>query len=109
VSAGSVRFGEDFLLAAVELTSNDVPWELPVEVEKINALVKYSSHLGDADARVILTFYDNTWNATDQLSDRLVSLGQLDRFGGGECQRWLRVRALGIQVGDSESVQFRGR
>ena len=73
--------GETSVLAAVESHSNDGPWELPAEVEKLNALVKLTAPVGPYEMRLIATYYDNDWRSTDQIPRRLVQSNAVDRFG----------------------------
>ena len=81
---------------------NDGPWDLPSDVKK-NALVKYSGHISDYDASVLLSYYDNEWNSTDQVPQRLVGANALDRFGfidptlGGESTRISLIASISSQ------------
>lgn len=79
--AGSVRLGDGNLLAGVNGTISNGPWVLDEKLRKINALVKYSS--GDADRGYDVEFngYRSTWQSTDQVPERAVDSGLIDRFG----------------------------
>lgn len=93
VGAASWALGDGHVLAAAELMRNDGPWDLASDVEKTNLLVKLTQPIGEAEGRLLLSFYDNEWRSTDQVPQRLVSSGAIDRFGfvdptiGGESSR----------------------
>jgi outer membrane receptor protein involved in Fe transport len=93
VAAGSMDLTDGHLLGALEVARNDGPWENEADVEKTNFLGKYSGHWRDFETQLLFTYYDNEWTSTDQVPDRLVSAGSLDRFGfidpslGGETMR----------------------
>lgn len=75
--AGSVRTGDKDLLLAVDGTLNNGPWTLDEDLQKINALAKLS---GEAWS-LSLSAYHADWNATDQVPDRAIASGEIDRFG----------------------------
>ena len=93
VTAGSIHLGHGHLLGAVEVLRDDGPWELEQDLKKNNVLLKYSGHWGDYQTRLLLSHYDNEWQATDQVPQRLVRSGAVDRFGfidptvGGDTSR----------------------
>lgn len=94
IIADSFDIGQGHLLLGGEMQYQDGPWDLPEDVEKYNALVKYSAQIGDVSAHLIATAYRNSWNATDQIPHREVESGRLSRFGfidpdiGGETERY---------------------
>ena len=81
------------LLYGIDLGRNDGPWQTPEQVRKYNAMLRYSR--GDAQNGYSVTAmaYRNRWNATDQVPQRAVRDGLIDRFGtidasdGGETSR----------------------
>ena len=81
VAAISPRIDGGDLLIASEYTRNDGPWRLDEQLRKVNAVVKYSR--GDrADGfSITLAGYDGKWRSTDQIPERAVEAGLLDRFG----------------------------
>ena len=81
VAAGSRPFGGGDLLGAAELQHNDGPWDLPGHVDKTNLLTRWSGMWRGHDASVTLMAYDNSWNSTDQVPERLVAAGRIGRFG----------------------------
>ncbi len=69
------------LLYGVDAGRNDGPWDTPENVRKASALLRYSS--GDAQQGYNITAmaYRNRWNATDQVPQRAVAQGLIDRYG----------------------------
>jgi len=92
-AAVSPRIGSGTLLAALELNKMDGPWTRPDDYEKVNAVVRYSR--GDNRNGFSLTgmSYRAGWNSTDQVPQRAIDAGVIDRFGtlddsdGGEAGR----------------------
>src|SRR5213078_1292402 len=70
LAAGSTAVGEDTLLAAIEGTKYNGPWDVPDNVRKINGVMRYSQ--GTATDGFTLTgmAYSNGWNSTDQAAQR---------------------------------------
>ena len=66
---------------------------MPAGVQKRNALFRFSRDFTDFNADLFLSYYANTWRATDQIPRRSVASKTLDRFGfvdpdlGGRSQR----------------------
>jgi len=102
--AGSRKAGTGQLLGAFEVQHNDGPWANPDDYRKTNAVARYSR--GDAVNGVSITgmAYRGKWNSTDQVPQRAIDSGLIDRFGaldasdGGESYRysgtveWQRTR-----------------
>jgi len=92
--AGAGRAGEGTLLHALELTSSDGPWDLPEDLRKRNALLRYSQGSSDHGWSVAAMAYASRWNATDQVPQRALASGQVSRFGnldptdGGNTERY---------------------
>ena len=79
--AVSPQVGAGNVLMALELSTNDGPWERPDDMRKVNTVVRYSQ--GDLQNGFSITGmgYDADWNATDQIPLRAVESGSLSRFG----------------------------
>ncbi len=79
--AVSPQVGAGNVLMALELSTNDGPWERPDDMRKVNAVVRYSQ--GDLQNGFSVTGmgYSADWNATDQIPLRAVESGRLSRFG----------------------------
>jgi outer membrane receptor protein involved in Fe transport len=94
LAANSSAAGPGTLLYGVELFHNDGPWDNPENYRKLNGVMRYS--LGtNADGYIFsLMAYHGKWNATDQIAQRAVDQGLVDRFGaidpsdGGETSRY---------------------
>ncbi|MGH9324271.1 MAG: TonB-dependent receptor [Vicinamibacteria bacterium] len=94
LAAGSRRVGGGDLLAAVDFSHNDGPWELPDDFEKLSALVRYTRRTTNGGWRLSAQGYDGDWRSTDQIPLRAVESGALSRFGfvdgsdGGKSSRY---------------------
>jgi outer membrane receptor protein involved in Fe transport len=85
---------EDRLVYAVESLRNDGPWKVEEDFTKKNAVLKYIH--GDKTQGLSLTamYYDSDWTSTDQVPQRAVASGEMDRFGsqddttGGDTHRY---------------------
>jgi outer membrane receptor protein involved in Fe transport len=104
--AGSSKLGNGDLLWGLDYGSTDGPWQLPEDLRRVNALVKYSrGERGDGYA-LTASAYDGTWTSTDQIPERAVSSGLLDRFGfvdptnGGESHRYALNFEIEKPLGD---------
>ena len=93
VIADSLRAGPGELLLGGELSQQDGPWEVPEDTGKRNALLRYHWQQGSDRYTVSGMLYRNAWTATDQIPERAVADGRIDRFGsladstGGESHR----------------------
>jgi outer membrane receptor protein involved in Fe transport len=104
LAAASPAVGSGRLLVALELHHNDGPWQSDDNFRKVNGLLRYSR--GDALNGIAATFmgYHGVWDSTDQIPERAVRDGLVDRFGtlddtdGGDSYRysgsieWQRTR-----------------
>jgi hypothetical protein len=81
LGAVSPRVASGNLLAAFEYAQDDGPWERPNRLEKVNGVLRYSQ--GDTRNGLSVTFmgYQNRWNSTDQIPQRAVDSGLINRFG----------------------------
>ena len=94
IFAASPQVGSGHVVAALELAHNDGPWVHPDDYQKINGVLRYSQ--GDAVNGFSLTAmgYHGQWNSTDQVADRAITSGLIDRFGaidptdGGKTYRY---------------------
>jgi outer membrane receptor protein involved in Fe transport len=91
--AGSTGLGEGDLLWALDYGQTDGPWDLEEDLRRVNTLVKYSRGERRDGYSITASFYDGEWTSTDQIPERAVSAGVLDRFGfvdptnGGDSHR----------------------
>lgn len=104
--AASPGLGDGRLLVAADYARIDGPWELEENFNKLNLLARYS--VGDEVQRFTVTAqgYDGRWRSTDQIPQRAVDEGLIDRFGtidptdGGESKRYGLSADWSRAVGD---------
>jgi len=79
--AASSTLGRGHLLYAGEASHSDGPWVDPDDYRKWNGILRFSE--GDEQNGFSLTAmaYSGRWNATDQVPERAISRGLVDRFG----------------------------
>jgi len=86
------------LLSAIELMGNDGPWTVKEGLHRSNALFKLSDGTQASGWYGALALYDASWNATDQVPERLIASGTfqgrpfgkfdaIDATDGGETSR----------------------
>ncbi|MGN6453422.1 MAG: TonB-dependent receptor plug domain-containing protein, partial [Steroidobacteraceae bacterium] len=91
---GSAALAAGSLLAAGEVYQNDGPFDVPDDYKRLNGVLRYTH--GDERNYFSLTAmaYSGRWNSTDQVAQRAITQGLIDRFGslnptdGGESTRW---------------------
>jgi hypothetical protein len=92
--AGSPELAGGSLLYALELLHNDGPFTHPDDYRKVNGVLRYSRGYANNGWSVTAMAYRGSWNSTDQIPERAVDAGTLDRFGaidpldGGEARRY---------------------
>lgn len=102
----SAKVGDGSLLVAGELGTYNGPWDNPDNARKLNGLVRYSQGTATEGVSVTGMAYANKWNSTDQVPQRAIATGLLDRFGsedpsdGGNTNRF----ALSARVAQSDDV-----
>ena len=100
----SAKVGGGSLLVAGELGAYYGPWDIKDDVGKLNGLMRYSQGTATDGVSVTGMAYANTWNSTDQVPQRAIASGFLDRFGsedpsdGGNTNRF----ALSGRVAQSD-------
>ncbi len=92
---GQQRSERGFWLAALELNRYDGPWrDIAEQVVKSNGLLRFGQSDDQQRWTVTLMSYQNRWNSADQIPQRAVSSGLIDRFGsldtslGGDSSRY---------------------
>lgn len=95
VMATSLPFAAGHLLLGLEAHQYDGPWtDISEDVEKLNVLARYTSQLFGGKFSLSFMAYDNQWNAADQIPQRAVATGRIDRLGsidptaGGDASRY---------------------
>jgi outer membrane receptor protein involved in Fe transport len=109
--------GDGTLLYALEVQRNDGPWQTPENLRKYSALLRYSQGTRNDGFNVTAMAYQNSWTATDQIPQRAVASGQIDRFGsvdatdGGATERYSlsfamrKMNDIGLFEFDAHVVQ----
>lgn len=94
LAAGSGAVGSGRLLAALEASTQDGPWTVPEDTEKVNALLRYGFSTQGSSWSITGMAYGNRWTATDQIPRDAVNAGTLGRFDslddstGGDSHRY---------------------
>jgi hypothetical protein len=81
VAAGSTQLGNGTLLAAVEGTKYNGPWDVPDNVRKLNGVLRYSQGTASDGFTLSAMGYSNGWNSTDQVAQRAIDQNLIGRFG----------------------------
>ena len=109
--ANSAALGRGELLYALEASHQDGPWIEPDRLRRWNGVLRWSR--GDAGNRVSVTAmgYSARWNATDQIPERAVEAGLVDRYGslaptdGGRTERY-SLSARGLRTFSDGELRF---
>ncbi len=108
--AGSPEVGAGNLLYAVELFTNDGPWEIPENYRKYNGVLRYSQGSRDDGFSLTGMAYRGDWTSTDQVAKRAIDGGYINRFGtldpttGGETYRYSLSGDWARRGTDSQSL-----
>lgn len=78
--AASPQMGAGNLLYALEIEHDNGSFAKPDEYQKLNGVLRWSRTTGRSDFNVSLLAYQGLFNSTDQIPQRLVSAGVLNRF-----------------------------
>ncbi|MGE5471914.1 MAG: TonB-dependent receptor [Bacteroidota bacterium] len=79
--AGSPKLASGNLLYALELFHNDGPWQVDEDYRKINGVLRYSQGSRNNGFSITGMAYQGRWTSTDQVAQRAISSGTIDRFG----------------------------
>lgn len=92
--ANSIKYGNGNVLYALELFHNNGPFVVGDNYRKKNGVLRYSEGNEANGFNVTLMAYSAKWHATDQVAQRAIDQGLIDRFGaidqtdGGEASRY---------------------
>lgn len=111
LAIGSAPLGDGVLLAGAEGYHNDGPFDLPDDYRRVNGLLRYRA--GSEQDYWTLTgmAYSGAWNATDQVPERAIDSGLIDRFGtlaptdGGNSSRYSASFSR-VRRSDNDQIQF---
>ena len=87
VAAGSTAVGDGTLLAAIEATKYNGPWDVPDNVRKLNGVLRYSQGTATDGFTLSAMAYSNGWNSTDQVAQRAIDRNLIGRFGTLDADR----------------------
>jgi hypothetical protein len=106
--ANSFEAGPGTLLYGFEAFHNNGPWDNPEDYRKLNGMLRFS-HGSNADGFSVTGMaYTGKWNATDQIPQRAVDSGLIDRFGaidptdGGNTSRYSLSLDRHLALGNGE-------
>jgi outer membrane receptor protein involved in Fe transport len=78
---GSTAAAAGELLAAGEVYRNDGPFDVPDDYHRLNGVLRYQ-HGTDRDYWTVTAMgYSGRWNSTDQVPQRAIDAGLIDRYG----------------------------
>lgn len=78
---GSTALAGGSLLAAGEVYHNDGPFEVPDDYDRLNGVLRYRHGDDRKFFTVTAMAYSGKWNSTDQVAQRAIDTGLIDRFG----------------------------
>ncbi|MBC7822099.1 MAG: TonB-dependent receptor, partial [Planctomycetaceae bacterium] len=110
IAGASIELGEYDLLVAGEGQVYDGPWVLPEDLEKLNAVIKLTRQHETSTLSLEFFAYDSSWTSTDQIPQRAVDSGQIDRLGfidgdlGGETSRYSATVKGSLIHGDGSTT-----
>ena len=94
LTANSFEVGDGDFLYAIEHQQTNGFFDLEQDVRKYNALLKYTGDIFNVPSRITFSAYDSIWTSTNQIPERAVKNGLIDRFGfidpdlGGDSYRY---------------------
>jgi TonB dependent receptor/TonB-dependent Receptor Plug Domain len=69
------------LLYAGQLEHNDGPWDIPDNSRNLNGVLRYAAGTPANAFTLTAMGYHNDWHSTDQVPDRAIKEGLIDRWG----------------------------
>ena len=94
LGTASPKVADGTLLLGVDWSQGDGPWQRPQDFQKTSGVVKYSRGDDAHGWSLAAMGYDGSWDSTDQVPQRAVDDGTIDRFGsidqttGGDSYRY---------------------
>jgi hypothetical protein len=101
------------LTGAGEIVRYDGAWDVPDAARKYNGFLRYTEGTADNGLAITALAYTNSWHSTDQIPQRAVLDGSLNRFGavdqtdGGDAQRY-SLSARWARTGETSSSKVEG-
>jgi TonB dependent receptor/TonB-dependent Receptor Plug Domain len=93
LAIGSTPVAGGTLLGAGEIYRNDGPFDVPDDYRRLNGMLRYHNGSDRDYFTVTAMAYSGNWNSTDQVPERAIDAGIIDRFGslnptdGGQTSR----------------------
>ncbi|MCL2714638.1 MAG: TonB-dependent receptor [Alphaproteobacteria bacterium] len=81
LAAASHKVGDGNLLVAADTSAYNGPWEVPDRVRKISGVLRYASGTATDGVTLSAMAYSNVWTSTDQVAQRAIDSGLINRFG----------------------------
>ena len=78
---GSTALGSGTLLAAGEVYRNDGPFDVPDDYNRLNEVLRYQQGTERDYWTATAMGYSGRWNSTDQVPQRAIDSGLIDRYG----------------------------
>jgi outer membrane receptor protein involved in Fe transport len=106
--AGNVAVASGNFVYALEAATNDGPWQVPERFRRTNGVLRFSEGPDGNRYSITAMAYSARWNATDQVPQRAVDAGTLERFGavdatdGGNTSRYSLSWDMQRRVADGE-------
>jgi hypothetical protein len=79
--AGSPKIAGGHLLYAFEAFHDDGTSDRPDNYRRLNGVLRYGRSTASTDFNVTLLGYGGRWSSSDQIPERLVAEGAIDRYG----------------------------
>lgn len=79
--ANSTALTSGNLLYAIEAAHNNGPWDNPEHFKRFNGVLRYSLNEGGVRQSLTAMAYTAKWDSTDQVPQRAINEGLIDRFG----------------------------
>ncbi|BBP00702.1 TonB-dependent receptor [Sulfuriferula nivalis] len=113
LTAGSPTLASGHLLYALEVSQYDGPWDVPENGKKYNGLLRYTQGTDNDGWSLTGMAYSNDFTATDQVAQRAIDSGLIDRYGslnpsdGGHTHRYsLSGRWANTGAGSNTHANF---
>lgn len=115
--ANSAALRTGTLLYALDAAHNDGPWVNPQHHRRFNGLLRYTMSEGGSRHSLTAMAYTARWNSTDQVPQRAIQSGLIDRFGAidpsdrGETRRtslswnWRKMQSDGEWQANAYAIQ----
>jgi hypothetical protein len=116
--AASSKLGAGQLLYAGEATHSDGPWVRGDNLRKLNGLLRFSQGGQQNGFSLTAMAYSGRWNSTDQVPQRAITSGAIDRYGlvdasdAGRTHRfslageWRKSGGAGLTVARAYAIDY---